>query len=104
MKYENNSLIPSEITINAESKVLNGYIQNYNVYNKTFDISQKNDNIEILYSKGIKLTSELDENKLTNLDDGQSYRIKTIMNSYIAADSINEYMNSNPQPRFWGQD
>lgn len=101
MKYEKNSLIPSEITINAESQVLNGYILNYNEENKTFDISWKKDNIEILYSKNIKLTSEIDESKLVNLDDEQVYRIKTMMNSYIVADSINEYMNNNPQPRFW---
>ncbi len=101
MKYEKNSLIPSEITINAESQVLNGYILNYNEENKTFDISWKKDNIEISYSKNIKLTSEIDESKLVNLDDEQVYRIKTMMNSYIVADSINEYMNNNPQPRFW---
>lgn len=101
MVYKNGSLFPSQMTIENDSITLNVNILNYNETEKTFDISFKEGDIETAYFENIKIKNELDVSNLENLDNESSYRIKTMLTSYMVYNSIAEHVNENPTPRAW---
>lgn len=101
MVYKNGSLFPSKITIENGSITLNGDILNYNETEKTFDISFKEGDTETVYFENVKIKNELDVSNLENLDNETSYRIKTMLTSYMVYNSIAEHANENPTTRAW---
>lgn len=98
--YNNNSLFPTKISINDEQRTLDGYIENYDKANGTFDIYWDN-NFPVNDFLNLKLKETVSEILCPNLDSETKYETNIMLVSYSISETINEYISSNTSRFMW---
>lgn len=99
--YNNNSLFPSKVSISDGEKTLDGYIENYNEVNGTFDINWDNNSLPVNDFLNLKLKETVSEILYPNFDEKTEYEFNIMLVSYTVSDAINEHISSNTSRFMW---